>query len=190
MPFGVCHQSACATRQSAASCSAAVAGIRVSGYRAGHRRSRSGVPGRSIGGAEPVGPVFHPNNGEAHRCRRPVDLERVSVRNTMGIGQTVGYPWPAGGHPYARPQPRRKRCPNTRSTGRCPNSRLEVFVSLPNTGARRDVADDQQATGPYSEGSIVRNAQLTPTSAHESAARNSNNLATGILGIDWRAYAR
>ena len=64
MRFGVCHQSACATHQSAASCSAAVAGIRVSGYRAGHRRSRSGVPGRSIGGAEPVGPVFHPNNGD------------------------------------------------------------------------------------------------------------------------------
>ena len=72
MPFGVRHQSACATRQSAASCSAAVAGIRVSGYRAGHRRSRSGVAGRSIGGAEPVGPVFHPSNGEAHRNQSPL----------------------------------------------------------------------------------------------------------------------
>ena len=76
MRFGVCHQSACATHQSAASCSAAVAGIQVSGYRAGHRRSRSGVAGRSIGGAEPVGPVFHSSSGEVHGNPRATNSER------------------------------------------------------------------------------------------------------------------
>ena len=63
MRFEICHQSARATNQSAASCSAAVAGIRVSGYRAGHRRSRSGMAGRNVGGTKSDDPVFHPNNG-------------------------------------------------------------------------------------------------------------------------------
>ena len=60
MAFGVRHQSACATRQSAASCSAAVAAVQVSGYRAGHGRSRSGVVGRSVGGGDCVDPLFYP----------------------------------------------------------------------------------------------------------------------------------
>ena len=63
MSFGVRHQSACATRQSAASGSVAVAGVLVSGYRAGHGRSRFGVAGRSDGGANAAVPVFYPDNG-------------------------------------------------------------------------------------------------------------------------------
>ena len=63
MRFGVCHQGVCATRQSAASCSAAVAAVQVSGYRAGHGRSRSGVVGRSGGGAKHAVPFFYPDNG-------------------------------------------------------------------------------------------------------------------------------
>ena len=92
MPFGVRHQSACATGQSAASCSAAVAGIRVSGYRAGHRRSRSGVAGRSIGGAEPVGRVFNPkNNDEVHRNLSPANSERFRCRFRCFEGNRTGF---------------------------------------------------------------------------------------------------
>ena len=89
MRFGVCHQSACATHQSAASCSAAVAGIRVSGYRAGHRRSRSGVAGRSVGATESADPVFHPSNVEARRFQSPVNSEWF-MRGPVGRGQKGG----------------------------------------------------------------------------------------------------
>ena len=107
MPFGVCHQSACATRQSAASCSAAVAGIRVSGYRAGHRRSRSGVAGRSIGGAESVDPVFHPSNGGTHANWSLVDSTRsgrvkcVCTRGPDGVSQPYREPCRCGSDPSA-----------------------------------------------------------------------------------------
>ena len=73
------HQSAFATHQSAASCSAAVAGLRVSDYRAGHRRSRSGVPGRSIGGGHRPHPIFQPSNGEGHRIWSPENSDRFSA---------------------------------------------------------------------------------------------------------------
>ena len=82
MAFGVRHQSACATHQSAASCSAAVAGIRVSGYRAGHRRSRSGVAGRSGGGANAAVPVIYPDSsGVAQVDKRRPGLERFTGRS-------------------------------------------------------------------------------------------------------------
>ena len=70
MPLGIRNQSGFATHQSAASCFAAVAGLRVLGYRAGHRRSRSGVAGRRIGGPEPVGRIFQPSNGDGTQTIR------------------------------------------------------------------------------------------------------------------------
>ena len=73
MAFGVRHQSACATRQSAASCNATVSGAGNSGREPGERRSRSGVAGRSVGGVRYADPVFHPSNGEAHRNRSPLN---------------------------------------------------------------------------------------------------------------------
>ena len=70
MSFRIRHQSACAARQHAASCSVAVAGIRVSGYRAGHGRSRFGVAGRSAGGANAGVPVIFPSNGDVTQTKR------------------------------------------------------------------------------------------------------------------------
>ena len=60
MAFGVRHQSACATRQSAASCNATVSEAGNSGHEPGERRSRSGVAGRSVGGGDCADPLFHP----------------------------------------------------------------------------------------------------------------------------------
>ena len=69
MAFGVRHQSACATRQSAASCNATVSGAGNSGHEPGERRSRSGVAGRSVGGGDCADPLFHPNNdGVTETC--------------------------------------------------------------------------------------------------------------------------
>ena len=71
------HQTECSWNQTQTDRSATVAGIRVSGYRAGHGRSRSGVAGRSIGGAEPVGPDFYPDNGRMpHANQSSESLQR------------------------------------------------------------------------------------------------------------------
>ena len=100
------HQSAFATHQSAASCSAAVAGLRVSDYRAGHRRSRSGVPGRSIGGGHRPHPIFQPSNGETpqnqcsanmarfrtHFVTAGVAFKRAPPYSDLTRTKTIGYP--------------------------------------------------------------------------------------------------
>ena len=83
MPFGVRHQSACATRQSAARCSAAAAGIRVSGYIARHGRSRFGVAGRSGGGANAAVPVIYPDNGRGAVARARFARNRSSTPGWM-----------------------------------------------------------------------------------------------------------
>ena len=87
MPLGIRNQSGFATHQSAASCFAAVAGLRVLGYRAGHRRSRSGVAGRRIGGPEPVGRIFQPSTDNARRFLSPVNSEQVSPNHHSGKGR-------------------------------------------------------------------------------------------------------
>ena len=91
------HQSACATRQSAASCSVTVAGIPVSGYRAGHGRSRFGVAGRSGGGANAGVPVFFPSNGDPQQKQPPENPDRFTrVR-------AVESPAPSSGRPRMPP---------------------------------------------------------------------------------------
>ena len=90
MAFGVRHQSACATRQSAASCSAAVAGVRVSGYRAGHGRSCFDVAGRSGGSANAAVPVFFPSNGDVTQTKRhPENQGRFNLGRKALTARTV-----------------------------------------------------------------------------------------------------
>ena len=72
------HQTECSWNQTQTDRSVTVAGIRVSGYRAGHGRSRFGVAGRSVSGANAAVPVIYPDSGKGAVARARFARNRSS----------------------------------------------------------------------------------------------------------------
>ena len=58
-----------------------------------HRRSRSGVAGRSIGGTEHIGPIFQPNNGG------PQQKQSAQIRTGSLVSELLNLPPPVVGAP-------------------------------------------------------------------------------------------
>ena len=106
MPFGVRHQSACATHQNAASGSAAVAGARGFCDRAGARESHSWGRWRSVVGCNRADPVFHPSNGGVSQAiQSTVKPEQFTWRLEQGRDARTGAD-PTAGHGHLEPFPK------------------------------------------------------------------------------------
>ena len=104
------HQVDCGWAQTPANVSEVRAGARTSQTCAGEGQSHCGVSGRRAGGGDRADPVFHPNNGDAHKFQCPVNSEQFTSatqrRPQTSTRRAEPSPQQAAGWPRAVTHPR------------------------------------------------------------------------------------